>query len=152
MEIPQRILMPSTLCQRPDWHRQTGRKNYTPVHLLCRIAFSLAAWYVFLWSSEEECLWYHLQNSVWALDFPTAPVQWLILAQIRCFHLWPLWSKLFLYCNQWARLLVMTLVVSAGEILKITRCESWTLYWYWQEKRRSSQNAGPSPLVNRAWF
>lgn len=151
MEIPQGILMPSTLCQGPDWHHQTGTKNYTPEHLLCWIAFPLATWYVFPWSSEEECLWYHLQNSVWALEFPSASMQWLILAQIRCFHQWPLWSKWFLYCNQWGQLLAMTLAVSAEETLKITRCESWPLYWYCQ-KREGSHSAGPSPLVNRAWF
>lgn len=84
-------------------------------------------------------------------NFPISSMQWLILAQIRCFHQWPLWSKWFLYCNQWARLLAMTLAVSAEETLKITRCESWPLYWYCQ-KREGSHSAGPSPLVHRAWF
>ena len=50
-------------------------------------------------------------------------------------------------------LLWLQLLISTEENLKITTYESWTLmYWHWQEKREGSHSAGPSPLVNRAWF
>lgn len=144
--------MPSPLWDLADIIRPK-QKLYFPELLLCRIHFPLATCCgLFSWSSKEDCLWY-LQNSV--LKFPTASTHWLILAQLRCLHLWAGWRwGGWFFFDQWTpRVLVITVVVNYSRLyFKTTTCDSWTLWCTGAVKRSGKAVTDPSASINRAWF